>query len=245
VSRRRSRSEQFAIVPEVVLDARVPDGAKVLYAVLRRYSNSEGECWPSVATLAARLGVSERTVKRHREALVRAGLLVVEPRFDDYGQRSNLYCFPSLVADDAGDDAGDEGGTNPGTILTPGDTDDLPPRDRSVPHNESHSERDLVENVTTGSSASDESPSEEAARLLASQAEAALLSRGVKREVARARALARLPEARRLLRVYPGAPTPMLVGALLGEDSRYLNLYRNREAARGSLRVVEEVDDDA
>ena len=239
----RSRSEQFAIVPEAVLDAEVPDGAKVLYAVLRRYSNSEGECWPSVATLAGRLGVSERTVKRYREALVDAGLLVVQPRYDGHGQRSNLYIFPPLVGGEAGENpasnAGDTGMTSP----SPEDTDDPGREDTRVPQNESHSERETVGSTSTGSIAGGDTPVEEAARLLATRVQAVLVEQGVQRSTARGRALATLPEARRLLVLYPTAPTSLLVAALLGEDSRNLSLFRAE--ARPSLRVVEEANDDA
>lgn len=96
MTRRRSQSEQFAIVPVAVLDAEVSDGAVRLYAILRRYANSEGDAWPSIATLAERLRVDERTVKRRRKELVDAGLVVVDERFENGRQRSNFYRFPSL-----------------------------------------------------------------------------------------------------------------------------------------------------
>lgn len=55
---------KFAIVPEWVLDYRgLSDKAKILYAVLSRYGNSEGaECRPSRAELGRRMGVSARTI---------------------------------------------------------------------------------------------------------------------------------------------------------------------------------------
>jgi hypothetical protein len=51
--------------------------ARLLAFVLRTYMNQDGECWPSVATLARNMRVSRDTVGRARKELTEAGLLDV------------------------------------------------------------------------------------------------------------------------------------------------------------------------
>lgn len=95
---RRFEAEQFAIVPVNVLDADISDGAVRLYAVLRRYANGEGEAWPSMATLATRLRCDKATVRRRLKELTDAGFVVIEHRFENRRQRSNIYRFPPTTA---------------------------------------------------------------------------------------------------------------------------------------------------
>lgn len=83
----------FAIVPEWILDSDISAQAVRLYAVLRRYADATGACFPSRKTLATRLKVeSPKTVDRAIKELVDIGALVVEARRDETGdQTSNLY----------------------------------------------------------------------------------------------------------------------------------------------------------
>lgn len=79
----------------------------VVLAVLGKYRNATTtECFPSHATLAARLGIDRRSVQRHLDKLVEHGYLVILPRRGAEGQTSNAYVtlFPPL-ADIEGDEA--------------------------------------------------------------------------------------------------------------------------------------------
>jgi hypothetical protein len=62
----------------------------VLYA-LADMANDDGECWPSIASLVERTGLSERTIQTALAKLVSAGTLAVE-RGGGRG-RTNLYRF--------------------------------------------------------------------------------------------------------------------------------------------------------
>lgn len=66
---------------------------------LADYANSERQCYPTVSTLAAHAGVSERTVKRSTKTLVELGEITVEARKDaDGAPTSNLYTLTILPA---------------------------------------------------------------------------------------------------------------------------------------------------
>lgn len=63
-------------------------------AWLCKYRNTKtGECYPSVETMAADLGIEARSVQRHMEALIDCGHVVVIPRVNRSTgkQTSNLY----------------------------------------------------------------------------------------------------------------------------------------------------------
>ncbi len=51
----------------------------LLLLALADYANDQGECWPSVRTLAGRTGLSERTVYRILARAARAGYIIVIP----------------------------------------------------------------------------------------------------------------------------------------------------------------------
>jgi DNA-binding transcriptional MocR family regulator len=85
------RKEPFAMVPEWVLDLPVSDRAIRLYAVLGRYTNRAGQCWPSRETLARRLRCSPSSVDRAVKELVDAGALRVRQR----GSTSNIWTVVS------------------------------------------------------------------------------------------------------------------------------------------------------
>ena len=87
----------FAIVPEWVLDADVSSAAIRLYAVLRRYADRDGMCFPSRQTLATRMHCSDRTVDSAIKELLGLGALEKERRYkEDGGYTSNIYTVCSI-----------------------------------------------------------------------------------------------------------------------------------------------------
>jgi len=87
----------FAIVPEWVLDANVSSAAIRLYAVLRRYADRDGMCFPSRQTLAARMRCSDRTVDSAIKELLELGALEKQRRYkEDGGYTSNIYTVCSI-----------------------------------------------------------------------------------------------------------------------------------------------------
>ena len=72
--------------------------ARLVLQVLILHCNKEGECFPSIKTIAAKCGYGSSTVKRALDELVKAGYIVKEARFDERkngGQTSNLYTLCS------------------------------------------------------------------------------------------------------------------------------------------------------
>ena len=75
-----------------------------IYAVLARYANRRtGECWPAIARIQRTLKLGRSTVKRYLQRLEAAGLITVEERWSNDGDRtSNLYTLldpePAAIA---------------------------------------------------------------------------------------------------------------------------------------------------
>ena len=66
--------------------------ARLVLQVLVLHCNKEGECFPSIKTIAAKCGYGISTVKRALDDLYGAGLLTREPRWRENGSHSsNLY----------------------------------------------------------------------------------------------------------------------------------------------------------
>ena len=57
--------------------------ARLVLQVLVLHCNKEGECFPSIKTIAAKCGYGVSTVKRALDELVKAGYIVKQARFDD------------------------------------------------------------------------------------------------------------------------------------------------------------------
>lgn len=78
--------------------------ARLVLQVLVLHCNKEGECFPSIKTIAAKCGYGVSTVKRALDELVEAGYIIKEARFDERkngGQTSNLYTLcPDLPCPD-------------------------------------------------------------------------------------------------------------------------------------------------
>lgn len=69
--------------------------ARLILNCLALHCNKDGQCFPSIKTIAKECGYSVNTVKRALDDLVKAGFITKEPRFDTErkhgGQTSNLY----------------------------------------------------------------------------------------------------------------------------------------------------------
>lgn len=64
---------------------------RLVALVIADHTSPEGVCWPSVARIARRSGLSPRTVQTHLSLLVAEGVLIVEPRYIDARQTTNFY----------------------------------------------------------------------------------------------------------------------------------------------------------
>ena len=72
--------------------------ARLVLQVLVLHCNKEGECFPSIKTIAAKCGYGISTVKRALDELVEAGYIIKQARFDERkngGQTSNPYTLCS------------------------------------------------------------------------------------------------------------------------------------------------------
>ena len=54
------------------------------------YSNTDGQCYPAIGTIAKELNLSRRTVERAIQDLVKAGLIKKEQRWRENGGKSSL-----------------------------------------------------------------------------------------------------------------------------------------------------------
>lgn len=68
----------------------LPHRAVAVYLYLYDRANWDGECWPSIPTIARELKLSESTVRRAIQDLKKAELLVTEQRYRARGGKSSL-----------------------------------------------------------------------------------------------------------------------------------------------------------
>ncbi len=82
-------AQGFTQVPNFLLRMKeITSGDKMTFAMILSYAWQNDSCFPGQATLAKDMGVDERTVRRHIQALQTAGLLVIQQR----GQgKTNIY----------------------------------------------------------------------------------------------------------------------------------------------------------
>ena len=67
-------------------------GVAVYHALNRFADRQTGECWPKIKKIGAKLRLSESSVKRTLHVLKAVGLITIEPRWSEDGDRtSNLY----------------------------------------------------------------------------------------------------------------------------------------------------------
>ena len=78
-------------IPPALIDADISDGAFRLAVLLGSYANARRLCWPSMRTIAGRLGCHYDTARRRLHELEVAGLVQVAPRTDNGRQ------IPSLI----------------------------------------------------------------------------------------------------------------------------------------------------
>ena len=70
----------------------LPSRAIAVYLYLRGRANKEGFCWPAIPTMARELKMSESTIRRALQDLVREGFLIIEERQRESGaDSSNNY----------------------------------------------------------------------------------------------------------------------------------------------------------
>jgi hypothetical protein len=87
-----------------VLDKRLTAAALRVLAVLGTYADAHGLAWPSVETIAGRLGLKRRVVHIHLKKLHLLGYIDIRPRSRiglRGGRPSNVYClnFPDLPSE--------------------------------------------------------------------------------------------------------------------------------------------------
>lgn len=68
----------------------LPHRAVAVYLYLYDRANRDGECWPSIPTIARELKLSESTIRRAIQDLKKADLLVTEQRYRARGDKSSL-----------------------------------------------------------------------------------------------------------------------------------------------------------
>jgi GntR family transcriptional regulator len=73
-------------------------GVAVYHALNRFADRQTGICWPKIKTIGARLRLSESSVKRALLILKTVGLITIDPRWSDDGDRtSNLFTLIPLA----------------------------------------------------------------------------------------------------------------------------------------------------
>ncbi len=81
-------------IPEALVRARgISSGAKIIYGRLARYAGENGDCYPSVPTLANETGTSERQTQRYLAELEKKQLIRRNARVSEAGQTSNVFAF--------------------------------------------------------------------------------------------------------------------------------------------------------
>ncbi len=136
--RNDSDTGPFALVPEWVLDSEVSANAVRLYAVLGRYVDSGGTCWPSRRTLAERLKMSKDTVDRSLKELRAIDAVSIVSQFTPGGdQTANLYIVHRVRPEMQ------RGGRE--FAATPDRTDAATGGRVVAAQNESHAEREPIE----------------------------------------------------------------------------------------------------
>ena len=89
------RGDRFKAWRRWVLDLDVDVYMKGVLNTLLYYANAEGECWPSVETIARGTGISKRKTQKVINDLVGAGYIEITR---SRGRRSNVYQFPENPA---------------------------------------------------------------------------------------------------------------------------------------------------
>lgn len=77
---------------KVIFSIDMPQRARSVFLTIASFSNKENSCFPSIATIARRAHVSERSVQRALADLIALGMLKKEARFHaNGGYLTNSY----------------------------------------------------------------------------------------------------------------------------------------------------------
>lgn len=88
----RTTGFHFTIIDNYILDSENLDGMEqIAYIHLKRYANSNGECFPGIETMAKKIGCSANTLRKYLRRLKIKKYINIEPRFEGKDQKSNLY----------------------------------------------------------------------------------------------------------------------------------------------------------
>lgn len=72
------KTGRFWVHRSMVDESLPPIGLEVkTFLVLARFANSEGICWPSIATISDCAGITEKTVRKHLRLLIKQELIEV------------------------------------------------------------------------------------------------------------------------------------------------------------------------
>jgi predicted transcriptional regulator len=84
-------SRQLSIIPAAaVFDRRLSHADIRVLAALGAHADKQGRCWPAVSTLAQKIGLSERHVRRCLQTLSKCGVVEIQKRLG----RSSIYRIP-------------------------------------------------------------------------------------------------------------------------------------------------------
>jgi len=103
---RDRRRKGFFTIDNELLDrygAQLKAHGLAVYMALARFANQEGACWPSLATIAKRTGMSRMQVIRELANLQDRGLIAIEHQYGEKGEhKANIYTLlnlPEVVTD--------------------------------------------------------------------------------------------------------------------------------------------------
>jgi hypothetical protein len=109
-------SERFSRVPTWVARLRLPLTTVLVLIALGCYANRGGKCFPSMESIADRVGIPRKKVPAHIRRLVERGLISVTP--PSPGRRSNRYV---IHYQDPLDDSTERPESSPGDSMSPGE----------------------------------------------------------------------------------------------------------------------------
>lgn len=90
----RKRGVRFVkAFTSILRDSRIKPVDKCVLWAIKSYSNADGYCIPSVATICVDLGISRDTVHDALNRLEKIGILKRQPRVERGNRTSNFYLF--------------------------------------------------------------------------------------------------------------------------------------------------------
>lgn len=148
VGRKRGRWATISLA--LVIDPRISAEPKLVAAMLGAYADRTGHCYPSLGTIAARLGLHRRTVQRHLRTLEAGGYIMTwrRPRIDGRGGSASngyLLLFPPVL---------DNHGATPDVAPESDDRatpDVAPPHPNSASYRREGDDQGLTDTETQGS----------------------------------------------------------------------------------------------